>query len=213
MSAIRHVIWDFNGTLIDDVECCVTTINTLLGERALAPLSRAQYLDRFGFPVRDFYLALGFDFAREDFDLVSQTFMARYLAVLSGAAPHDSALGVLAELQRRGIAQSVVSATERRLLGELLERFGLSGYMTHVRGLDHLRASSKIELGLALQRELDLQPSELLLVGDTLHDFEVAAAIGCHCLLYARGHQTRTRLEQSGARLIDSLDAVLGFVD
>ena len=212
MNAIRHVIWDFNGTLLDDVDCCVATLNTLLGERALAPVSRAQYLERFGFPVRDFYLALGFDFVREPFERVSDVFIARYTAVLASAAPHARAHDALIELQRRSIAQSVVSAMEQRLLCQLLERFGLDAYMTHVRGLDHLGASSKVELGLALQRELGLAPAEILLVGDTLHDFEVASAIGCRCLLYAGGHQARARLEPCGAPLIDSLDAVLDHV-
>jgi phosphoglycolate phosphatase len=213
MSAIRHVIWDFNGTLLDDVDCCVLALNSLLDERALARVSRAQYLERFGFPVRDFYLALGFDFAREEFERVSDVFIARYTAALSSAAPVARALEALLELQRRGVAQSVVSAMEQRLLRQLLEHFGLHGYMVHVRGLDHLGASSKVEVGLTLQRELGLSPDEILLVGDTLHDFEVASAIGCRCLLYARGHQTRARLEQSGAPVIDSLDAVLEHVE
>jgi phosphoglycolate phosphatase len=212
MSAIRHVIWDFNGTLLDDVDCCVVALNSLLGERALAPVSRAQYLERFGFPVRDFYLALGFDFAREQFERVSDVFIARYTAAISGAAPVACALDALLELQRRNIGQSVVSAMEQQLLRQLLQRFGLHGYMMHVRGLDHLGASSKIELGLTLQRELGLSPGEILLVGDTLHDFEVASAIGCRCLLYVRGHQARARLEQCGAPLIDSLDAVVEHV-
>jgi phosphoglycolate phosphatase len=213
MSAIRHVIWDFNGTLLDDVDCCVATLNTLLGERALPAISRAEYQQRFGFPVRDFYVDLGFDFAREQFERVSEVFIARYRSVLDGALLAAGALDLLAELRRRAIGQSVVSAMEQLLLGELLERFGLHGYMTHVRGLDHLGASSKIELGLTLQRELRLAPEELLLVGDTLHDLELARALGCRCLLYAGGHQTRSRLERSGAQLIDSLGALLEVLD
>jgi phosphoglycolate phosphatase len=212
MNAIRHVLWDFNGTLLDDVDCCVKSLNTLLGERALSPITRAQYLEGFGFPVRDFYLALGFDFAREEFERVSDVFIARYTEALALAAPVARALDALAELQRRSIEQSVVSAMEHGLLVQLLQRFGLHGYMKHVRGLDHLGASSKVALGLGLQRELGLGPRELLFVGDTLHDFEVATAIGCPCLLYARGHQARARLQASGAQVIDSLDAVLDYV-
>jgi phosphoglycolate phosphatase len=218
--SIRHVIWDFNGTLLDDVECCVGTLNTLLAERSLPPISRADYLARFGFPVRDFYLDLGFDFEREAFDQVSATYIARYNARLHAAAPHEGAHDVLAALRARAIAQSVVSAMESTLLRALLARFGLAEYMTHVRGLDHLNASSKIEIGLALQRELCAAPSELVLVGDTLHDLELAAALGCHCLLYARGHQARERLESglgrersgSRARLIESLAEVAEFI-
>ena len=213
MSDIRHVIWDFNGTLLDDVDCCVSTLNTLLDERGLPPISRLQYLARFGFPVRDFYLELGFDFENEDFERLAATYMFRYAERLDGAALHDRAHDALGALRRRSVGQSVVSAMELSLLRRLLERFGLAPYMTHVRGLDHNTANSKVALGLALQQDLELRAEQLLLVGDTLHDLEVARAIGCGCLLYARGHQAKERLVTSGARLIDSLGAVIEFLD
>lgn len=211
--SIRHVIWDFNGTLLDDVDCCVTTLNTLLAERALPPLSRPQYLAGFGFPVRNFYLALGFDFEREQFEAVSATFMARYGDRLHEAAAHAGAHAALDALRQRALPQSVVSAMELRLLRELLSRYGLAEYMTHVRGLDHLNATSKIDIGLALLRELRVAPREIVLVGDTLHDRELAEAIGCHCLLFARGHQARERLAGAGATLIESLSEVAPFID
>lgn len=217
--SIRHVIWDFNGTLLDDVDCCVDTLNTLLAERALPPITRGEYLQRFGFPVRDFYLDLGFDFEREEFDRVSATYIERYGTRLHAAAPQAGAHAVLTALRERAIAQSVVSAMESTLLRSLLSRFGLAEYMTHVRGLDDLNAGSKIDIGVALHRELRLAPDEIVLVGDTLHDCELAAAIGCHCLLFARGHQTRARLAArlgaagAGERLIDSLAEVARFID
>ena len=78
-ASIRHVIWDFNGTLLDDLSCCLGALSTLLEERALPPITTERYREEFGFPVRDFYVGLGFDFEREDFDAVSRTFIARYL--------------------------------------------------------------------------------------------------------------------------------------
>jgi phosphoglycolate phosphatase len=211
--SIRHVIWDFNGTLLDDVDCCVGTLNTLLADRALAPISRAQYLAGFGFPVRDFYLGLGFDFEREAFDAVSASFIARYSARLHEAAAHSGAHAALDSLRQRAVPQSVVSAMELTLLRSLLARYGLAEYMTHVRGLDHLNATSKIDIGLALLAELRVAPREVVLVGDTLHDRELAEAIGCHCLLFARGHQSRERLASPGVTLIESLSEVAPFID
>lgn len=211
--SIRHVIWDFNGTLLDDVDCCVATLNTLLAERALPAISRGRYLENFGFPVRDFYIALGFDFEREAFDAVSASFIARYSARLHEAVAHDGAHAALDALRQRALPQSVVSAMELTLLRELLARFGLAEYMANVRGLDHLNATSKIDIGLALLRELRLAPHEVVLVGDTLHDRELAEAIGCHCLLFARGHQARERLAGAGVTLIESLSEVAPFID
>ncbi|MFI5308159.1 MAG: HAD family hydrolase [Polyangiales bacterium] len=209
MSVIRHVIWDFNGTLLDDVDCCVATLNTLLAERNLPPLSREQYLDGFGFPVRSFYLELGFDLEREDFTELSRSYIERYTArVGMGARPQAEAQDAIAALSEGAIAQSVLSAMERSLLERLLRGFDLDRHMTAVRGLDHHGASSKIELGISLQREIGATPDEILLVGDTLHDAEAAAAIGCRCLLYSRGHQSLQRLERAGVPVCDSLSVV-----
>jgi phosphoglycolate phosphatase len=213
MNAIRHVIWDFNGTLLDDVDCCVATLNTMLAERSLPALSRQQYLERFGFPVQDFYVALGFDFEREDFAEVSRCYIERYgERVGASASPHAEAQSAISGVRAAAIAQSVLSAMERSLLERLLRRFDLDRHMAAVRGLDHHGASSKIDLGLELQRELGAAPDELLLVGDTLHDAEAAAAIGCRCLLYSRGHQSRKRLERAGVPLCDSLTTVADVV-
>lgn len=210
--AVRHVIWDFNGTLLDDVDCCVATVNQLMHERDLGRISRATYLERFRFPVRDFYADLGFDIEREDFDALSATYIAGYVERLHGAAPHAGALDALAALGGRGIGQSVLSAMEAQLLRELLDRYGISRHLRHVRGLEHRQATSKVALGVALAQTLEAHPEEVLLVGDTLHDAETAAAMGCRCLLFEGGHQTRSRLQTSGLPLVSSLREVLDWV-
>jgi phosphoglycolate phosphatase len=219
MQAIRHVIWDFNGTLLDDVRCCLDALATLLEERGLPVLSEHGYRDLFGFPVRDFYTAIGFDFERETFDSVSETFIARYVDRLEHARPHRHALEALAWLAARNVAQSVLSAMEQVLLAKLLARYGLGDHLTHVRGLSDLNASSKVQLGVELMAQLALPPESVLLVGDTLHDHETAQALGCHCLLVAHGHQHRARLERAlpyAARtteVVDSLEDVLRWIE
>ena len=88
MRAIRHVIWDFNGTLIDDVDCCVDTLNTLLASELTADLA-CQYLATFGFPVRAFYVELGFDFEREDFDSSRHLQCSAITPAVSGRGPQE----------------------------------------------------------------------------------------------------------------------------
>jgi phosphoglycolate phosphatase len=196
MPAIRHVIWDFNGTLLDDVACCIGALSTLLAERSLPAITTDRYREEFGFPVRDFYVGLGFDLEREDFDAVSRTFIERYLARLTEARAHDGAHDALRYVAGRSLRQSVLSAMEHAMLGDLLARYDLHEPMQHVRGLADLRASSKVELGRALLAELGVPAETVVLVGDTLHDFETATAIGCRSILVAHGHQSRARLER-----------------
>lgn len=219
MSTLRHVIWDFNGTLLDDVSCCVGVLATLLAERALPPITTERYREEFGFPVRDFYLGLGFDFEREDFDSVSRTFIARYLEQIAGACAHAGAHDALRSVAQRSLGQSVLSAMEHTMLGELLARYDLHQPMQHVRGLSDLRASSKVELGRALLADLELPADAVVVVGDTLHDLETASALGCRAVLVAQGHQTRARLErETRARaqrpvIVDTLPEAAAWIE
>jgi len=196
MAAIRHVIWDFNGTLLDDMHCCIEALSTLLEERQLPAITLERYREEFGFPVQTFYAGLGFDFSREDFDAITRTFIDRYLVRLADARTHEGAHDALRRVQARCMQQSVLSAMEHTMLTELLGRYGLHEPMQHVRGLSDLRAASKVELGRTLLAELDMAPEAIVLVGDTLHDHETAVAIGCRSVLVTHGHQTRSRIER-----------------
>lgn len=223
MASIRHVIWDFNGTLLDDLSCCLGALATLLEERALPPLTTERYREEFGFPVQDFYVGLGFDFAREDFDAVSRTFIARYLDRIADARAHAGAHDALRTVAARSIHQSVLSAMERTMLSDLLTRYELHAPMQHVRGLSDLRASSKVELGRALLAEIGAPPETVVVVGDTLHDHETATALGCRAVLVTQGHQTRARIERTmrahghtGEKapvIVDSLAEVVAWIE
>jgi phosphoglycolate phosphatase len=222
MPAIRHVIWDFNGTLLDDVACCIGALSTLLAERSLPPITTERYREEFGFPVRDFYVGLGFDLEREDFDALSRTFIDRYLVRLTEARTYQGAHEALRYVAGRALRQSVLSAMEHTMLGELLARYDLHEPMQHVRGLSDLRASSKVDLGHALLGDIGVPAEAVVLIGDTLHDFETATAIGCRSLLVAHGHQSRARLKRETERhaterlrpiIVDTLSDVVTWIE
>ena len=100
-----------------------------------------------------------------------------------------------------------------RLLAEIIEERGIRDRFEHVCGLDNLDAHSKLETGRDLFRKLALPPSTVLLVGDTLHDREVADELGCDCLLLAEGHQSAERLKTAGCAIADRPESVLVFLD
>jgi phosphoglycolate phosphatase len=202
---VRTVIWDWNGTLLDDVDCCVSTLNALRLRRRMATLDREEYRRRFGFPVRAFYEEIGFDFVAEDFAALSRDFIAEYR---SRAAEMQVAPGARETLQRlgdRGIRHIVVSAMEARLLADMLDGHGLKPLLASHHGRPDHSAGSKVQLGADAVRQLALDPAAVVVVGDTLHDHELAQAIGCRAVLYAGGHQTRERLSVAGAPVIDRL--------
>ena len=79
--------------------------------------------------------------------------------------------------------------------------------------MDNLYGQSKRELGRTLLRRLALDPAALLLIGDSLHDHEVAQDLGVRCLLIAQGHQSHARLARSGAPVLDSLADVPAWLE
>lgn len=205
IDGIKHVIWDWNGTLFNDVDAALVSLNTMLGERGLTILDRLGYRRMFGFPVIDCYRGLGFEFSTDaEWDAIANEFHAHYdrnavSSELSAGVPD-----VLAQISGAGVAMSVLSAAESGKLNRQLEQCGIAGYFPYVFGHNDLYGSSKIELGRKLLAKLGCAPEEALLVGDTKHDYEVSADLGCQCALYLEGHQDADRLGSCGCRLISS---------
>ena len=81
------VIWDFNGTLLDDAGAGLACVEELLRRRGLPPLgSLARYREVFRFPIRDYYTDIGFDFSREPYEALADEWALLY-DELAAAAP------------------------------------------------------------------------------------------------------------------------------
>ena len=195
---IRHIVWDWNGTLVDDVAACVTTLNVLLRRHALRPVNARQYRDRFGFPVRSYYEQIGFDFARHDWDELAIGFHKIYRVVSRGCRLRRGVRTTLARLKEKGYAMSILSACETVLLEEMVAARGIRDAFDGLYGLDDLYAHSKVSAGRRLLKRLGGDAQHLLMVGDTVHDAEVARELGCQAVLLCGGHQSRRRLLETG---------------
>ncbi len=192
---IKHILWDWNGTLLDDVEACVVAINRMLLRRRLPGIDVPAYRCIFDFPVRACYERLGFDLAAEDWNAVASEFHTHY-AELAHAAPLRAGIAdVLVAVAGAGIGMSVLSACETGILHRMLEQRGIHSRFTHISGLDNIDAVSKLDNGRRLLHALGLPPDAVLLVGDTNHDYHVAEALGIDCIMLAGGHQDESRLE------------------
>jgi len=189
-----HVVWDWNGTLLDDVYACVAAINRMLESRRLPVVDQESYRQIFDFPVKDYYRRLGFDMESEDWDAMAREFHTHYDEFAVDAGLRDGATETLAAISDRGIGMSVLSACEITTLERMLREQGIRHFFDHVFGLDNLYATSKLDQGKRLIGALAIAPEEIILVGDTNHDHDVARDLGIRCLLLAGGHQSESRL-------------------
>ena len=203
----RHIIWDWNGTLSDDVQAAVNAVNMLLRERGLPTVDVARHRATFGFPVRDYYVALGFKLENEDWELMARQFND---AFHSDPTAHlfRGTVETLTRLADAGITMSILSACEQSILDESVARAGIRQFFVAVSGLRHRSADSKIETARKHFAMLGLSPETTRMIGDTTHDKEVADAMACACLLISAGYQSRTRLLATGAPVLNDIAEV-----
>lgn len=205
----RHVVWDWNGTLLDDVWLAVETINTMLRKRRMAPIDRHDYLRHFDFPVVDYYRRVGFDLDKEDFAQVAIEFIELYESRRFECRLHRDAPRAIDALARAGIGQSVLSATQNDSLRAYVEHFDLARRFEEILGLPDHYAHGKTDLARDWMRRTAPRPQETILVGDTTHDAEVAEALGIDCILVARGHQSADKLAATGRPVAIDIAALI----
>jgi phosphoglycolate phosphatase len=205
----KHIIWDWNGTILNDVELCLDLINWLLYSRELPTVDISKYREVFTIPVKNYYEKLGFDFQKESFEKLGRIWMDEYERRKFECNLFDGVDNLLSKINKFGIGQSILSAYSQHTLDELVEHYGLRNYFMHVVGLDNIYAASKLHLGKELMNRLGNGRGETLLIGDTVHDFEVATEIGADCVLIANGHQSKDVLLECGVLVCDSITELL----
>ena len=205
LTRYSHIIWDWNGTLLDDAWLCVDVMNGMLEKRNLTLITLETYKDIFDFPVRDYYLTLGYDFDKEPFEEVGMEFMVLYNKRQKEANLHAEVKHILPYCQLRGFSQSILSAREQNELLQETVDLEVNPYFELVYGLDDHYAHGKSNVGFRLIRDLNTPKEQLLFVGDTLHDAEVAKEIGVDCILIPSGHQSEKRVRSSGLPVFESL--------
>lgn len=205
----RHVVWDWNGTLLDDTWLCCESLNQLLAEDGHPLVDPVRYRQIFQFPVIKVYQAIGFTPDEESFRAMSVRFMAAYEARKHECRLHDGSEELLSGLSARGASHSVLSAYERTLLDSTLRQYGLQKHFVKTCGGHDIHAGSKEDRARRHLHDLPVRPEDVLYVGDTAHDAEAAEAMGVDCVLVAHGHQHRERLEGLRVRVADNFTELL----
>ena len=188
-----YVVWDFNGTIFDDVRIGLESLNVLLKRRGLPIIeSYERYKEEFMFPIIEGYKKWGFDFDKESYDDVAVEWVNEYLSREDEAELVDGVRETLDYFKSNGLKQIIISASETSMLIKQLKKLGIEAYFEEVLGLDNVHAAGKKEIALAWKKKhLD---ERLLFIGDTDHDHLVAEAINADCILISSGHQSYGKL-------------------
>jgi phosphoglycolate phosphatase len=202
----RHIIWDWNGTLLDDRWLCIESISSILLARNLPPVDEKKYARIFRFPVKEYYQEAGFDFDLEPFEIPAMEFIRIYDSRKKECRLQKGAIAVLDLFSKMGCTQYLLSASETGMLEEMTRYFGITHYFEKIIGLNNHYAHGKGDLGLELLSTIQAPVDSIVMIGDTCHDKEVADLLGVDSILCTFGHFPEERLVNCGTQLIGNLD-------
>lgn len=208
LNEIETLIWDWNGTLLDDVGVNLKTINRMLSKRGLKELDLSMYKLLFCFPVKLFYKEIGFNLEKESIEEISVDYHTTYKSYEDEICLNSDVPFVLDTIRQTGINQYILSACMKDDLMANIQRFNLTDKFQAIYGAEDICASGKIGLGKLLIKNHSLNPDKTLIIGDTLHDAEVARSLGINHLFYSGGHNSNDLLIKEG-RVVTSLKEIL----
>lgn len=205
----KHIIWDFNGTILDDLSLCHKVISKLISKHNLEPICEITYQKNFELPVKPFYEKLGFDTSEESFNQIAVEWIKMYEEGFldCNLQPH-----IPLALEQFNLAQKdqfILSAMEIVRLRQVVDHLGITKYFNKIYGTDSINGICKLHLAEKLLSENKVDPRQCIVIGDTLHDAELASEIGCDVILLTRGHQHQSVLSSNGNITINCISEIL----
>lgn len=211
MSSIKNVFFDFNGTIIDDVDLCLELLNKILMGQNKPLVDIDRYKDIFTFPIKKYYEAAGVDFNIESFESLSIKFITEYQPRSMSCGLYHSVIPTLEYLKDKANLY-ILSASERNNLLEQCDSYGITKYFKAILGIDNVHAASKVGIAIDYIKNNNIDPSTTIFIGDTVHDYEVAQAIGVKAYLVCCGHQSKKVLQTVDATIVDDIGALVDLI-
>lgn len=211
---VSHIVWDWNGTLLDDNTVVLAAINDVCAYYGRAALTWEELQGFYSRPVRASYeRILQRTLNDDDWARIDRLYHDRYDLLL-----HTSTLatGVPDELRAwsaTGRTQSLLSMWFHSQLVPTVAGHGLSELFQRIDGLPgELGGESKTEHFVRHLEAQNLDPAGVLMIGDVVDDAEAALAVGAQCILVATGAMNRAALEATGVPVTDTIPEAVKLI-
>lgn len=198
----KFIIWDWNGTLLNDLGSSLASVNDMLTARNMPHIDVKRYKECIGVPIRCFYEKV-FDIDNEDYDELLRQYNEGYLYHLKDYGLSDNAEEMLDYFRKCGCKQIIVSSSNNDQLITNVKKYGVYDYFDALLGAEGFHAESKIERAVNYLKNNGA--GKAIVIGDLEHDYEMAKEIGADCCLLSTGHEKEEKLRRCGATVIDSL--------
>ena len=205
-----HLVWDWNGTVLNDFEIILRSTNDSFGDHGLPPITADQYRTQIKMPIRAFYAdILGYAPTDEQWEAMDVTFHKYYVAYERQARLSDGLPDLFRDWAGRGHSQSLLSMYHDDKLVPVVEHHGIAHHFALVQGTTPPRPARKAEHLADHLRRLRLDPATVVLIGDSPDDAAAAYSVGARVILYSGGFAAASSLRATGAPIADTLaDAV-----
>lgn len=203
----KIIFWDFNGTILNDIQLCINARNAVFCKYGANPICIDEYRKYFTFPVKNYYLNTGI--TEELFDKVANQWFDYYVANFEIATLNNGVEEILQYTQDCGYKNVILSASEKELLLKQIDYYNLRKYFVDILALDNIYAESKLSIAQNYIYGKDL---DIIMVGDTMHDYDIAQILNARCFIYKNGHQEIDMQKANNAVVIDSLLNLKGYL-
>ncbi|WP_246150403.1 HAD family hydrolase [Streptomyces qinzhouensis] len=203
-----HLVWDWNGTLLDDMTAVVGATNAALEAVEFGPITVEEYRSWYCIPIPRFYeRMLGRMPTDQEWVAMEVAFQAAYVERQDGCGLTVGAAELLVEWRGAGRSQSLLSMYGHEELVPAVRRRGIESHFVRVDGRRGPSGGSKAESMARHLRALarTVSPERTVVIGDAADDALAAAHVGAHAVLYTGGSHIRENLEPVGVPVVDSL--------
>ena len=208
---VSHVVWDWNGTLLDDNQVVLAAVNEVCAGFGRTELSWSEWQAAYARPMRVSYeqiLARVLD--EEEWARVDKLYHERYDALLHTCGLAAGVTDALRQWNESGRTQSLLSMWFHARLTPTIEQFGLTQYFTRIDRLaGEVGGDSKAASLIRHLEAQNLNPADVVLIGDVVDDALAARSAGSHCILVTTGAMARSALESTGAPVTNSIAEAL----
>ena len=189
----KYIIWDWNGTIVDDAGIALDAVNDMLREQHRPEITLEEY--------------------RNAMDTPTERFQSYYENHKDQLRLHEGVEGLLEYCRQKGCHQIILSSSATRIIQFYAKLFGVADYFEAVLGADDLLAAGKIERAVGYFEQNKIPKAETVMIGDSVHDFDVSQALGIDCILMSGGHQDLQSLQSCGCPVITSFQdhSIPGF--
>ena len=200
----NHLVWDWNGTLLNDLSLVVASTNAALANAAGPLVTAEEHRAQFRRPISDYYAeVLGRALDAEEYARLDKLFHDAYRV---GLASCGLAADAAAAMRVWAGSQSLLSMWFHDELVPVVDNHGLTAMFRRIDGLRSSVGGDRKAGHLARHlAELGVDGRETVLIGDSIDDAEAADSVGAHCVLYTGGFTDPGRLRAAGWPVADSL--------